>query len=92
MSAPTAIGIVGDFLPSSPTHHGTNEALIHAADQLGVDLDYSWVGTSQLERRGTGILERFDGIWAAPGSPQSVDGALAGIRFARERMWPFVAT
>ena len=52
MSTPLAIAVVGDFLPSSPTHHATNEALRHAAEHLAVDLEYVWVATRQLERRG----------------------------------------
>jgi CTP synthase (UTP-ammonia lyase) len=38
-------------------------------------------------------LRRFDALWCAPGSPyQSMDGALQGIRFAREEGWPFIGT
>ena len=39
------------------------------------------------------VLESFDGLWAAPGSPyQSMDGMLKGIEFARTRDWPFLGT
>src|SRR5437879_10192834 len=39
------------------------------------------------------MLESFDGIWAAPGSPyQSFNGMLKGIEFARRRDWPFLGT
>ena len=61
-------------------------------DALGLDLEYVWVATPRLEGDAQGLLEGFDGIWAAPGSPQSMEGILDGIRFARERMWPFVGT
>ena len=38
-------------------------------------------------------LKQFDALWCAPGSPyKSMDGALRGIQFARERGWPFIAT
>lgn len=92
MNSAVSIGILGDFDPSSEAHHATNEALRHAAGQLAVDLDYTWLATPQVEWGATRFLESFDGIWAAPGSPLSVSGALDGIRFARERMWPFVGT
>lgn len=53
-----------------------------------------WIPTEDLEgpaaERG---LDEADGIWASPGSPyKSMNGALNGIRFARERGRPFVGT
>jgi len=46
-----------------------------------------------VEAEGTGALETFDGLWAAPGAPyRSLQGGLTGIRFARERGVPFVGT
>lgn len=76
MSHSVAIGIVGDFEPTSETHHVTNEALRHAAEHLSVDLEYRWVGTTQLAQRGPTLLESVAGIWAAPGSPESMAGVL----------------
>jgi len=39
------------------------------------------------------MLERFDGLWASPGSPyESAEGMLKGIEFARRRDWPFLGT
>ena len=39
------------------------------------------------------MLERFDGLFASPGSPyRSFAGMLRGIEFARSRNWPFVGT
>src|SRR5439155_1165888 len=80
------IGIVGDFDPANRTHRFTNEALEH------VGLRFEWVPTDALgdsdERLGA-----YDGIWIAPASPyRSMDGALAAIRYARERGVPLVGT
>jgi CTP synthase (UTP-ammonia lyase) len=42
---------------------------------------------------GLAALAEADSIWASPGSPyESFEGALAGIRLARERGYPFFAT
>ncbi len=94
MAKHVRIGIIGDYNPSSPTQLATYEALRHAQVALGKAADASWIATPELEARGIERrMESFDGIWAAPGSPyRSMSGALNGIRFARERQWPFFGT
>jgi CTP synthase (UTP-ammonia lyase) len=38
-------------------------------------------------------LAAYDGVWIAPASPyRSMDGALAAVRYARERGVPLVGT
>ncbi len=87
------IGIIGDFDPSSVPHTATNASLDHAASSLGLSLDVSWVPTPSLADRPASTLAAFDGLWCSPASPyRSMDGALAGIRFAREHGWPYFAT
>jgi len=88
------IGILGDYDPKSPTLPAVAESLRHAAAKLEQPLEPVWIPTLSLvgpdsER----LLEGFDGIWAAPGSPyKSMDGMLKGIEFARRRDWPFLGT
>jgi len=82
-----AVGIVGDFDPGNVTHRFTNEALDH------IGLAYEWIPTEEVgdpvERR----LGDHAGLWIAPASPyRSMDGALAAIRYARERGVPLVGT
>jgi CTP synthase (UTP-ammonia lyase) len=88
------IAIIGDFDPVSPSHRATNDALAKAADDLSLRVDYRWVSSESLARSDSAdILNRFHGLWAAPGAPyQNMDGALEAIRWAREQSWPFVAT
>jgi CTP synthase (UTP-ammonia lyase) len=87
------IGVIGDLDPSSSTHAATDAALDHAAAALGRPARVSWLATPGLEGEPAPGLERFDGLWCSPGSPyRSMTGALAGIRFARERGRPFFAT
>jgi CTP synthase (UTP-ammonia lyase) len=85
------VGIIGDFNPESETHRATNEALQHAAHALAISVTVSWVPTIKLSQGAVAdVLAPFDALWAAPGSPYaSMDGALRGIRFAREQGWPF---
>ena len=81
------IGVVGDFNPKNRTHRFTNEALDH------VRLPFEWVPTDAIEDEPEKRLAAYHGIWIAPASPyRSMDGALAAIRYARERGVPLVGT
>lgn len=88
------IGIIGDFDQNRPSHRATNDALNQAANHLSMRVDITWIATQSIpSSEGQGRLEQFAGLWAAPGSPyQSLDGALKGIQFARERNCPFLGT
>ncbi len=93
MDRTVKVGVVGDFDASSALHAATNAALNHAAAALGIPVTISWVQTPTLEDGPASALEMFDALWCSPGSPyKSMDGALAGIRFAREQGRPFFAT
>jgi CTP synthase (UTP-ammonia lyase) len=87
------IGIVGDFDPGYISHRETGAALEDSAQRLGIAVAYEWVPTTAVAAGGPGLVAAFDGLWAAPGAPyRSLEGALAGIRFARERGIPFFGT
>jgi CTP synthase (UTP-ammonia lyase) len=80
------IAIVGDFTPANATHQFTNSALEH------IGLGFTWVPTDAPGDREE-CLAAYDGIWIAPASPyRSMDGALAAVRYARERGVPLVGT
>jgi len=88
------VRIIGDFQPDHFSHIATNETLTHASAGLSAKHKVTWLPTGSL---GTGrieeILEPFDGLWCAPKSPYvSQEGAIKGIRFAREMGCPFFAT
>ena len=88
------VGIIGDFNPQLRYHLATNEALDHAASALAITVEYAWLPTESLDHASCDIsLQRFDALWCAPASPyKSMQGALRGIRFAREQGWPFIGT
>jgi CTP synthase (UTP-ammonia lyase) len=88
------VGIIGDFNPDLRFHSATNEALKHAAKALSLAVDFKWLPTKSLEGQSEQkTLEQFDALWGSPGSPyKSMDGALEGIRFAREMGRPFIGT
>jgi CTP synthase (UTP-ammonia lyase) len=88
------IGILGDYDADSPTLPTIDKSLQHASAKLNLAIESQWIPTpSLLQPNAQRMLESFDGIWAAPGSPyKSFDGMLKGIEFARRRDWPFLAT
>lgn len=93
MRAKIKIGIIGDFNPKNSTHLATNDAIAHATDANGADVVMEWLPTRQLEDKGTAVLSSFHALWCSPGSPyESMEGALAAIRFAREANIPFFGT
>jgi CTP synthase (UTP-ammonia lyase) len=93
MSQRLKIGIVGDHNPAFQPHSATEQALAHAANRLQIDLDIVWLPTPGLAPGARELLQPFDALWCAPGSPyQSMQGALEGIRFARAAKVPFLGT
>jgi CTP synthase (UTP-ammonia lyase) len=85
------IGIIGDYDAKKTSHTATNEAIRHTAAYLGIEVEINWLSTTLfLEKM---QLEPFKAFWASPGSPyQSLEGAIKGIRLARENDRPFIGT
>ena len=94
MSRTIQVGIIGDYNPALRFHTATNEALSHSAKALAMAVDSTWIPTLSLaDESSVETLAQFDALWGSPGSPyQSMDGALRGIRFAREMRRPFIGT
>ena len=94
MSNAVRIGILGDYNPDFRSHHATTDSVQHAAQKIGLKLESEWIPTPSLTPNSSEkILEGFDALWAAPGSPyKSFEGMLKGIEFARRRDWPFLGT
>jgi len=87
-----SVGVIGDFQATYETHTATNLAFKHSADLLGVGVEVKWLPTLSL--KGNSLeMKRFDAFLCAPGSPyKSTEGALNGIKFARENNRPFLGT
>jgi CTP synthase (UTP-ammonia lyase) len=87
------IAIIGDFKPDYTAHVETGAAIEAAARRSGKNASYEWIATDAIERNAVEMLEAFNAFWIAPGAPyRSLDGALAGIRYAREDGRPLVGT
>ncbi len=93
MAKQLQIGIIGDYNPEAHTHSVTDQAIEHAAQALQITPRVDWIHTSRLAQAAHRVLHGFDALWCAPGSPyQSMQGALEGIRFARQSHIPFIGT
>jgi CTP synthase (UTP-ammonia lyase) len=87
------IGIIGDYDPETRTHIVTNAAIDHTAQALQINAGVEWIETTRLAQPAHEVLNGFDALWCAPGSPyRHMQGALDGIRFARESQIPFLGT
>ena len=88
------IGIIGDFDNNFPSHIATNEALRHAADYLSLDVKIDWLPTLSFKKKSVKTtIGQYQGLFASPGSPyRSMEGAIKGIRLARELNIPFIGT
>jgi CTP synthase (UTP-ammonia lyase) len=83
------IGVIGDYDSHNETHVATSRAL----DSLPGKTPFVWIGTNDLDPDDTRAFRGLDGLFVAPGSPyRNMEGALAAIRFARERNVPLVGT
>jgi CTP synthase (UTP-ammonia lyase) len=89
-----AIAIVADFDPKNQSHLATNHAIEHSLTALDAELDSAWIETDQLScSNAAAALADFRGLWIGPASPyKSAEGALAAIRFVRERRIPTLGT
>jgi CTP synthase (UTP-ammonia lyase) len=88
MTTVTRIGIIGDFNAKNPTHIATTNGIQHVSDALGKPFEAVWLTTDQPQEFG-----EYQGLLGSPGSPyRSLEGALAGIRYARENNVPFIGT
>jgi CTP synthase (UTP-ammonia lyase) len=87
------VAVIGDRVTGHVPQDAIVTALAHSAGELGVDVSVRWHATSALADDAASALRDADAVWCAPGGPfGSLDGALAGIRFAREQRRPFLGT
>ena len=92
MKGTITIGVMGERDAQFPPHRALDEALRHSAVELSVAVEPVWVPTGRISEDAEAALAGYCGLWAAPGSLESIEGALAGIRFAREKRIPMFGT
>jgi len=91
---PLTFGIIADYNPKNRYHVATDVALEHAARSLSLKIETRWLDTEQLDLPDAEQkLAACDALFCGSSSPyRSMEGALHGIRFAREQGYPFIGT
>src|SRR6266404_1622996 len=93
MNAPIRIALIGDYNPEVAVHVAIPRALELAANGSVRAVEPAWMATPLFTTKSEERLSPFDAIWCVPNSPYaSMEGALRGIRFARETGRPFLGT
>ena len=91
MTARLTLALVGDRDERIVAHRAIEAALPLVARVLDADIEGRWLATESIDD--VAALRGVHGIWCVPGSPyRSMDGALAAVRYARERGVPLVGT
>lgn len=86
------LALIGDYSPQVVAHGAIPQALDLARKRTGRPLEWDWIGTETLVDAPR-QLDGYAAVWCVPGSPyRSTDGALAAIRFAREKQRAFLGT
>jgi CTP synthase (UTP-ammonia lyase) len=87
------VGLIGDYDPHVKAHRAIPIALEMAGEAAGCVVEAAWLPTETLVPGVERDLEAFQALWCVPASPYvSMEGALRGIRFARESGRPFLGT
>ena len=87
-----SVALVGKYVELHDAYMSVREALKHAALSLGVEVDISWVHSSDLEKgRGWEIIENVDGIIVPGGfGSRGTEGKIQAARYARENKLPYL--
>src|SRR5258708_2237402 len=92
MSSPPRIALIGDRSPDVRAHLAIPGALEHASRALGMRVLHEWVHSAELAGSAGGPGGLRGGVCGPGGPYASMEGALRGIRHARESGTPFLGT
>ncbi len=86
------VGLVGKYVELHDAYMSVREALNHAALKLGVEVDISWIHSTDLEKgRNWDELQKVNGI-VVPGGfgSRGVEGKIQAARLARTEKIPYL--
>jgi CTP synthase len=90
-----SIGIVGKYFDTgdfvlSDAYLSVIEALKFSGAEVGVKPKIEWVNSKDIEKNGTDILAKYDGILVPGGFGQTgIEGKIMAIEYAREHKVPY---
>ena len=85
------IALVGKYVELHDAYMSVREALNHAGLALGVEVDISWVHSSELEKgRGWELIHNADGIIVPGGfGSRGIEGKIQAAQYARQEQVPY---
>jgi CTP synthase len=87
----TDIAFVGKYVDLQDSYKSLNEALVHAGIHTRSRVRVHYVDSEEVERTGTGMLEKMDAILVPGGfGKRGTEGKIRAIRHAREHGVPFL--
>lgn len=85
------IGIVAKYLQNEDTYKSVTEALKAAGWEAGVKVAWDWVDAEKIEKTGTKMLEKYDGILVPGGfGNRGTEGKIMAAKYARENNIPYL--
>ncbi len=87
----TTIAMVGKYMDLTEAYKSLSEALIHAGIHTQTKVNIRYVDSEDIEREGTGCLEKVDAILVPGGfGERGVEGKIAAAQYAREHKVPYL--
>ncbi len=85
------IAFVGKYVDLQDSYKSLNEALVHAGIHTRSKVNIHYVDSEDIERQGTGILDKVDAILVPGGfGKRGTEGKIAAVRYARENGVPYL--
>jgi len=85
------IAMVGKYVHLTEAYKSLSEALVHAGIKTRSRVHIEYVDSEEIERKGTGILQRMDAILVPGGfGERGVEGKIEAVRYARENGVPYL--
>lgn len=84
------IAMVGKYVNLTDAYKSVTEALLHAGIHTLTRVNIRYIDSSEIEKKGTEILQDVDGILVPGGfGNRGIEGKIATVRYAREHNIPF---
>ena len=85
------IGMVGKYVDYADSYKSLNEALTHAGIHTETKVVTKFIDASEIEEKGTGVLEGLDAILVPGGfGKRGTEGMIKAIEYARMNNIPFL--
>ncbi|HEX7973318.1 MAG TPA: CTP synthase [Anaerolineales bacterium] len=86
------IALVGKYVELQDAYMSVREALKHAALALGIEVEMSWVHSSDLEKgRGWDVVRQANGVLVPGGfGSRGIEGKIQAAHYARESRIPYL--